>query len=118
MSSHEVLDELEYQFRKEDHLEVTLHYDPIVTDDPELNGLRQAVDEALHSVDPRLSAHDVRMVKGERQSNLIFDVLLPFGDELLEDIIREKVQSAIHSDTHRYVPVINFDVDLAGYTKQ
>ena len=118
MESHEVIDELEAQFRREDHLEVTIHYDPIVTDDPEMNGLRSKVHDALKAIDPRLEMHDVRMVKGERHTNLIFDVLLPFDMVGRQAEIKQSSQDAIHSDTHQYFTVINFDLDLAGKNRK
>ena len=118
MESHEVIDELEAQFRREDHLEVTIHYDPIVTDDPEMNGLRSKVHAALKALDPRLEMHDVRMVKGERHKNLIFDVLLPFDMVGRQAEIKQASQDAIHSDTHQYFTVINFDLDLAGKNRK
>ena len=118
MESHEVIDELEAQFRREDHLEVTIHYDPIVTDDPEMNGLRSKVHAALKAIDPRLEMHDVRMVKGERHTNLIFDVLLRFDMVGRQAEIKQASQDAIHSDTHQYFTVINFDLDLAGKNRK
>ena len=118
MESHEVIDELEAQFRREDHLEVTIHYDPIVTDDPEMNGLRSKVHDTLKAIDPRLEMHDVRMVKGERHTNLIFDVLLPFDMVGRQAEIKQASQDAIHSDTHQYFTVINFDLDLAGKNRK
>lgn len=118
MESHEVIDELEAQFRREDHLEVTIHYDPIVTDDQEMNELRSKVHAALKAIDPRLEMHDVRMVKGERHTNLIFDVLLPFDMVGRQAEIKQASQDAIHSDTHQYFTVINFDLDLAGKNRK
>ena len=118
MESHEVIDELEAQFRREDHLEVTIHYDPIVTDDPEMNELRSKVHDALKAIDSRLEMHDVRMVKGERHTNLIFDVLLPFDMVGRQAEIKQASQDAIHSDTHQYFTVINFDLDLAGKNRK
>ena len=118
MESHEVIDELEAQFCREDHLEVTIHYDPIVTDDPEMNGLRSKVHAALKAIDPRLEMHDVRMVKGERHTNLIFDVLLPFDMVGRQAEIKQASQDAIRSDTHQYFTVINFDLDLAGKNRK
>ena len=62
--------------------------------------------------------HDVRMVKGERHTNLIFDVLLPFDMVGRQAEIKQASQDAIHSDTHQYFTVINFDLDLAGKNRK
>lgn len=117
LNSHEVLDELETQFRNRDNLEVTLHYDPIVTDDPELNELKSKIRAALNTVDPRMQPHDIRMVKGKNRTNVVFDVLMPMDAMDRTETVENAVRTAIHSDTHKYVPVIHFDSDLAGYTQ-
>lgn len=115
--SHEVIDELEAKFRMENGLEVTIHYDPIVTDDQELNELHEKVRAALYELDPRLEMHDVRMVRGEQHTNLIFDVLLPFDAVDLKGRIKEVSQAAIRSEEHHYFTVINFDMDITGHAK-
>ena len=83
-----------------------------------MNGLRSKVHAALKAIDPRLEMHDVRMVKGERHTNLIFDVLLPFDMVGRQAEIKQASQDAIHSDTHQYFTVINFDLDLAGKNRK
>ena len=41
-----------------------------------INALREQVDGVLRGIDEKLSMHDFRVVDGERQINLIFDVCL------------------------------------------
>ena len=40
LESHDTLDNIEQSFRNEDGMIVTLHYDPIVTDDPKVASMR------------------------------------------------------------------------------
>ena len=48
----------------------------------------------------------------------IFDVLLPFDMVGRQAEIKQASQDAIHSDTHQYFTVINFDLDLAGKNRK
>lgn len=53
--------------------------DPIATDDSMTVVLRNKITELAHCIDPALSIHDFRMVPGPTHTNLIFDVVTPFG---------------------------------------
>ena len=74
---HELIDDIERACMRRHNVHLVIHYDPIVTDDGELEALRCRVREILAQVDSRLSIHDFRMVRGTRRTNLIFDVALP-----------------------------------------
>ena len=58
---------------------VTVHLDPIVVNDPIVQGLRSFCETCAKEVNPDFSIHDFRMTKGETKINLIFDLLLPTG---------------------------------------
>ena len=108
---HEVIDRAEREISNELHIPICIHLDPIVTNDPESNWLAQQIGAYLTGVDPRLKLHDFRRVRGEKQINLIFDVVLPagFGDHRqLEAGIR--AQAKVLDPRHECV--LHFDVDL------
>lgn len=87
-----------------------IHYDPIVTDDAELNEKRQEVALVLHSIDERINFHDFRLVRGVSHTNLIFDMALPLELSGQEKQIKRQLDTAInlHSPT-TYHTVITFD---------
>ena len=74
---------------KNQGVHLVIHYDPVVTNDPELNRMRQLVAAILQVKDPRLTIHDFRMVSGENRTNLVFDVVIP-----AEEIMPENFDSA------------------------
>ena len=74
---HELIDDMERECLKNHGIHLVIHYDPVVTDDPELNRLREDCQRLLQEKDPRLHLHDFRMVCGNGHTNLIFDVALP-----------------------------------------
>lgn len=57
---------------------------------------KKMVEEVLAEVDPKLSFHDFRIVEGQKQINLIFDLVVPRDydgkkKQQLKDEITEKV---------------------------
>ena len=77
LESHDTLDNIEQSFRDEDGMIVTLHYDPIVTDDPKLASMRLRIHAMAQEIDSRLSIHDLRCVPGPTHTNVIFDCVRP-----------------------------------------
>ena len=75
--AHEEVDQLERDMHEKFGCIVTVHLDPIVVDDPIVQGLRELSETCAKEVDPDFSIHDFRMTKGETKINLIFDLLLP-----------------------------------------
>ncbi len=110
---HESIDRAEREIQKQLGIEVCIHMDPTVTDDPAINGAREKMAEHLRGVDSRLSLHDFRMVPGEKQVNLVFDCLLPADmknkDQLLVDLKRFAKQL-----DPRYEVVVQFDTDFSS----
>ena len=77
LECHEIIDDMERECFASHGVQLVIHYDPIVTDDPELSRLRKLVDSILLHYDQRLKSHDFRMVRGNGHTNLIFDIALP-----------------------------------------
>ncbi len=107
---HEIIDDMERECLESHNIHLVIHYDPVVTDDPERNRLHDETLAQLKTIDGRLSLHDFRMVKGTGHTNLIFDVALPTDMAGQEKAIRgtlERNLSALES-TDIYT-VITFD---------
>ena len=79
LAAHDVIDNIERDFLKKDNLQVTIHYDPIVTADAEVGGLRTRLMDEVRQADPRLSIHDLRIVPGDTHTNVLFDLTFPAG---------------------------------------
>ena len=106
---HNIIDDIERDIARELHVQLVVHYDPLVTDDPELNHMRDLITDQLHSIDPRLNLHDFRMVRGPKHTNLIFDLVLPFDLKNRQSEIQAAVDQAIACEKHKYYAVITFD---------
>lgn len=114
MISHDIIDNIERDFLKDMGIHLVIHLDPVITDNEEINNLKQEVSKIVRSISDELNIHDFRAVFGVTHSNLIFDVVVPFSfkysDEKLVDIISEKISHidknyrAVITVDHNYVP--------------
>lgn len=114
MVSHDIIDNIERDFLKDMGIHLVIHLDPVITDNERVNELRQRVRELINDIAPGIDIHDFRVVDGVTHSNLIFDVVVPFGfkysDDELTDIISDKIMEidssyrAVITVDHNYVP--------------
>ena len=104
LECHELIDDMERECLNSHNVHLVIHYDPVLTDDPELRRLKEEVSALLRTRDRRLSLHDFRMVQGRRHMNLVFDVALPSdlrqqGAQIrqwLEDTLNETEPAVYH----------------------
>ena len=73
-----------------------IHYDPVITDNPELTSMKNRIDELLYRRDWRLRQHDFRMVPGRHHMNLVFDVSLPVDLQGQEEEIRRETEEELN----------------------
>ena len=107
---HELIDDMERECLRSHNVHLVIHYDPVITDDPELTRLKAVCNGLLAQWDPRLTLHDFRMVQGKRHMNLIFDVALPANLQGREKEIRQTVEDHLNSQGEAtYHAVITFD---------
>ena len=107
---HELIDDMERECLRNHNVHLVIHYDPVVTDDPELDRLHSAARQILMEIDPRMQTHDFRMVKGEGHINLIFDIALPLdlrGRE--KSIVAQLEETLTARENTRIYTVITFD---------
>lgn len=114
LECHELIDDMERECFRSHNVHLVIHYDPVVTDDPELTALKERVSDLLQERDHRLSLHDFRMVQGKRHMNLVFDVALPTDLQGQEEAIQQTVEDSLNADGERVYHVkITFDVGAA-----
>lgn len=75
--SHEVIDRIEREAAKKLGIFLVIHMDPVEMRDENVLLLREKAEEILRQIDPACSIHDFRVVQGEEQINLIFDMVIP-----------------------------------------
>ena len=110
---HDEIDCIERELKDKLQCEAVIHMDPIETDNEEINRMKELVLEKVLQISPKLSIHDFRMVSGPTHTNLIFDIVIPFDENLTEDEVVEKVTAFIKEIDESYYPVIQIDYEYS-----
>ena len=76
-ASHEIIDRIERDAKKELNILLVIHMDPVEMRDEEVLELRDKTSHIVHALDPELHFHDFRVLKENEQKNLIFDRVVP-----------------------------------------
>ena len=110
MECHEIIDGLEWECLRSHNVHLVIHYDPVVTDDPQMTGLKEEAQRLLKSWDAGLDLHDFRMVQGRKHMNLVFDVDLPETLRGKEGAITQSIEGELNREGERVYHVkITFD---------
>ncbi len=112
--AHDMIDGIENDFRKDDHIQMTIHYDPIVTSDARVGVLRARIGEEVRRIDPELSIHDLRIVPGPTHTNVLFDLLLPAGYSGDKSDVVRRLREFVTAQDERYVSVIKVEQSYAS----
>ena len=118
MACHARIDEMERECLKNYGTHLVIHYDPVVTDDPEVNSTKKLVNTIIKVRDSRLTIHDFRMVDDGESVKMSFDMILPEDLRGQEQSIKETVEKALDSlDSKKYYADITFDIESDGVEK-
>ena len=107
--SHDMIDNIERELRRNCGIEATIHMDPVVTDDARINALKPLVEAAVREIDPSLRIHDFRFVEGSTHTNLIFDIAVPFEIKKSDEEIKQQVADKISRLDPSYFTVVTVD---------
>lgn len=108
--SHEIIDRIERDAAKKLGLFLVIHMDPIAVGDGRVTALKSQIDGVLKQLDSRLTLHDFRVVDGEQQINLIFDVVIPHSYHEKEKAqLRLELEEKVHGLDPRYQCVITLE---------
>ena len=107
---HDLIDNLERECLSRLGVHLSIHYDPIIVGDPEVDETRDCLCALLKQQDERLSLHDFRMVKGVGHTNLVFDINIPHQLAGQEKAIQKGLEKALAETRQgKYYFVITFD---------
>jgi len=107
--SHDLADNIERDFKKDLGIELVVHLDPLVKDDETVNKAREMITEILGEIDENITYHDLRIVKGNTHSTLIFDICVPADFSVCESELIDTVINAVHIRERTYECVITVD---------
>lgn len=99
LAMHDVIDNLEKRLEHELHCDAVIHMDPVVTNNPEIDRLKEQEKAILSEIDQTISMHDFRVVMGPTHTNIIFDVVLPYqyrmSDDELVALLKQKTKERL-----------------------
>ncbi|OQB23968.1 MAG: Ferrous-iron efflux pump FieF [Firmicutes bacterium ADurb.Bin182] len=78
---HETVDRAEREIGENLGLLLTVHLDPFKTDDETTAAARSLVQSILREIDPGFTFHDFRMKPDEHHTDMIFDLVVPYGSK-------------------------------------
>ncbi len=106
---HDIIDQMEQDMLKKFNCITTIHMDPIVVNNEEINSMRKFTEKIVTDLNPKFSIHDFRMTDGGKRVNLIFDLVVPRDKEYNADEIRKNIQKQIHEKNEKYYAVIKVE---------
>ncbi len=109
MKSHDVIDNIEHDVKKDMGITLSIHLDPVDTQNENVATLKEVAVKALASLDERLSLHDFRLVSGDTHTNVLFDVVVPYEVDVTLEQIEEKMQEAFDDGKTQYYFVLEID---------
>ena len=108
LEMHDIIDHIERELKEKHHIETVIHMDPIVNDE-RTSALRTQVEQLAQALDPVLSVHDLRITAGPHHTNVLFDVMVPYGFRLTDSQVRKELGAGIKSLSPKYTAVIQID---------
>ena len=106
---HDMIDNAERRINEELNISCTIHMDPIVIDDENVNELKAFLIETMKEADLDLPIHDFRTVIGQTHTNMIFDLVLPYDHKLSPSEVKKKISEAVHEKRDNCYCVITVD---------
>lgn len=109
MISHDIIDNIERDFLKDEGIHLVIHLDPIITENEKINDLKEKVDKLIEQLSSEIGMHDFRVVKGVTHTNLIFDIVVPFEFKWSDDELVKLISDEIGKIDETYRSVIIVD---------
>lgn len=106
---HDMIDLIEHKLRDTLHCSAVIHMDPICVNDEETNRLKALTAGYLAEIDSHITMHDFRIVKGPTHTNIIFDVVVPYGFKMSDSELRASITERIRQDHPNCYAVIEVD---------
>lgn len=109
--THDMLDLIEHLAMEKFNIHLVVHPDPLVFDDERINSLHSMAVEVIKEIDSRLTLHDFRVVDGPTHTNIIFDLVIPYGFKMSNKELEETVKNEIKARKDNCFVVMTIETD-------
>jgi cation diffusion facilitator family transporter len=106
---HDSIDIIEREIYSKLNILMTIHMDPVEVDNELVNKCKSRILEIVETIDDSLCIHDFRIVTGETHTNLVFDLVVPYGFKYKNEDIKKIIDDNLKDDEIKYFTVITFD---------
>ena len=106
---HDIIDDIECDALNELNVHLVIHYDPVEVNDEERSQMQAQVEEIAQKIHPGLSVHDFRIVRGAKQTKLVFDLAVPYEVRRSHRQLKEEIDTRLAEKGVLYTTVIRFD---------
>ena len=116
LKAHDSIDLVEKTLERKFNCMATIHMDPIATDDEYTLNLKDSVCKELCDSENGFSIHDFRVVHGETHTNVIFDLVVPYGFRQSNEEIRSTAKEKIRKIDPKLIPVMHIEKSFTEAT--
>lgn len=109
IEAHDLMDNIENDFKQELGTDLTIHMDPVVIGNEKVDAIKGMVIKAINEMDPELQIHDLRIVEGTTHTNILFDCVVPYEKDYTAEEIKIYLEKNIKSEKETYYYVIEID---------
>ena len=106
---HDIIDAIECEVLEKLNVHLVIHYDPVMENDAEWDGMRREMEEIISGISGELSMHDFRIVRGAEQPKLVFDLAVPYSADCDRKCLKQRIDQALQDRGRAYTTVIRFD---------
>jgi cation diffusion facilitator family transporter len=111
---HEMIDAIEHEAFERLGVQLVIHPDPIDTRDPATCAVKAKLTELARGLSGVAEIHDLRLIRGAKLTNVVFDIVLTHEAAARQNSIRREMEEALRAINPSYRAVITFDTDLTG----
>lgn len=109
LTSHDTIDLIERDIHREFNMLISIHLDPVITNDERINHLKAMANDIVKSINSEFSIHDFRVIDGPTHTNLIFDTVVPMDTKQPDYEINNLICEKLSKIDERYFCVVTVE---------
>lgn len=106
---HEIIDQTECALDTKFNCLSSIHLDPIDLNNPEVAKVKKYISDVAKKLHPEITIHDLRIVPGENNTNIIFDAIKPYSCKLTDFELTKFLFDKVREYNNHFTSVIKID---------
>lgn len=106
---HEIIDQTECALDTKFNCLSSIHMDPIDLNNPEVAKVKKYISDVAKKLNPEITIHDLRIVPGENNTNIIFDAIKPYSCKLTDFELTKFLFDKVREYNNHFTSVIKID---------